>query len=221
MISKLYLILYNFGQVAGWSYIMYKGILHYLATDDYVGVYNKVEEEVKIFQTLAFLEVLHAALGLVKSPIMVTFIQVYSRVFLVWGICHLAPAVKTTIGPTMMLIAWDITEIIRYSFYGFNLMGMKPYIILWCRYTFFYALYPIGVSGELISCYYSLPHLESMTDLNLSMPNKYNFAFNYCYYVMFMMFLYLPLFPQLYGYMIGQRRKVLGGNSSEKAKKLQ
>ena len=44
----------------------------------------------------------------------------------------------------MMVLAWSITEVIRYAFYALNLFNAAPYILLWCRYTFFYILYPIG-----------------------------------------------------------------------------
>lgn len=46
---------------------------------------------VKITQSLAVLEVVHAAVGLVRSPVFTTAQQVASRIFIVWGILVATP----------------------------------------------------------------------------------------------------------------------------------
>lgn len=56
-----------------------------------------------------------------------------------------------------MVWAWSVTEIIRYSFYAFNLLGKNPYILLFLRYTTFYVLYLVGASSEAFLIYASLP----------------------------------------------------------------
>jgi very-long-chain (3R)-3-hydroxyacyl-CoA dehydratase len=47
-------------------------------------------------QTLAVLEVVHAALGWVRSPILTTASQVASRVYTVWGVVEAVPKVSLT-----------------------------------------------------------------------------------------------------------------------------
>jgi very-long-chain (3R)-3-hydroxyacyl-CoA dehydratase len=32
-----------------------------------------------------------------------------------------------------MILAWSITEVIRYSFYAFSLFGFEPKILSWLR----------------------------------------------------------------------------------------
>ena len=45
-----------------------------------------------------------------------------------------------------MLVAWSVTEVIRYNLYWIKLaFGSVPYPLLWCRYSFFIVLYPLGV----------------------------------------------------------------------------
>ena len=56
-----------------------------------------------------------------------------------------------------MILAWSMTEVIRYPFYAFSLLGKVPYPFLWLRYTTFYVLYPIGVFSEAVSIYATLP----------------------------------------------------------------
>ena len=51
-----------------------------------ITTYDVVGGAVAIFQTAAALEIFHSISGLVKSPIPTAVIQVYSRLFLVWGV---------------------------------------------------------------------------------------------------------------------------------------
>ena len=74
-------------------------------------------------------------LGLVRAPIMTTFTQVYSRIFVVWGIVDLFPnSIKYSHAYPVMLVAWSITEIIRYCFYAWNIVDEVPYPLIWLRY---------------------------------------------------------------------------------------
>ena len=61
-----------------------------------------------------------------------------------------------------------------------------------CRYTFFIALYPIGVTGELLCFYAAQAFVANKKLWTLEMPNKLNFTFSYHYFLLFMMFLYIP-----------------------------
>lgn len=89
---------------------------------------------------------------------MTTLMQVLSRLLLVWGVNYLFPEIHTHGSYTTMIIAWCIAELVRYSFYAFNLKnGSVPAIISWARYNFFLVLYPLGVSSELMMIYQSLP----------------------------------------------------------------
>jgi very-long-chain (3R)-3-hydroxyacyl-CoA dehydratase len=47
-----------------------------------------------------------------------------------------------------MLIAWSVTEVIRYSFFVVTLSGYNLGIISWLRYNMFFVLYPLGISSE-------------------------------------------------------------------------
>ncbi len=85
-----------------------------------------------------------------------------------------------------------------------------------CRYTLFYFLYPIGVTGELLCCYASLDRIGRDKLFTLVMPNQYNMVFNFYYVLIMIMLSYIPIFPQLYFHMIAQRKKVIGGQGKDK-----
>lgn len=76
--------------------------------------------------------------------------QVASRLLLVWGIGHFFP-VTTAASPAFssMLVAWSVTEVIRYGYFAINLrFGGVPDALTWLRYNTFFVLYPLGISSE-------------------------------------------------------------------------
>lgn len=75
--------------------------------------------------------------------------QVASRFLLVWGVLFLYPYLAVQ-SPTYssMLIAWSVTEVIRYSYFALTLSGLTPRNLTWLRYNTFFILYPIGILSE-------------------------------------------------------------------------
>ena len=83
------------------------------------------------------LKIVHSAVGLTPSSIGVTLPQVFSRVFLIWPILFKVPESRDEYGFPMLLMAWTITEILRYLYYALNLISMVPSFLVWCRYIMF------------------------------------------------------------------------------------
>uniref|UniRef100_A0A2K6FQF3 Very-long-chain (3R)-3-hydroxyacyl-CoA dehydratase n=1 Tax=Propithecus coquereli TaxID=379532 RepID=A0A2K6FQF3_PROCO len=160
--------------------------------------------------------ILHCAVGIVPSSVVLTSFQVMSRVFIIWAVTHSVKEVQSEDSVLLFVIAWTITEIIRYSFYTFSLLNHLPYLIKWARYTLFIVLYPMGVSGELLTMYAALPFVRQAGLYSISLPNKYNFSFDYYAFLILIMISYIPIFPQLYFHMIHQRRKVLSHTEEHK-----
>lgn len=207
-----YMVIYNVVMSIGWTGIGIQMINHYVDRKSHAGLFSSVAFLLKIFQSASVLEVVHCMVGLVRSSVVLTAAQVYSRIFIVWGIIVSVPQseVQDSLGVAMLLVAWTVTEIIRYSFYWLTLLDVLPYIVKWCRYTLFLPLYPIGVAGELITIYASLPFIKASGIYSVELPNPANISFSYYFYVIFIIFSYLPVFPQLYFHMVKQRKKVLG-----------
>lgn len=88
--------------------------------------------------------------GLVRSPIPTTVMQVSSRLLLIWAVVNHYPEETASSGfYSTMLLAWSVTEVIRYSYFVFNLQGSGvPGFLTWLRYNTFYVLYPIGIASE-------------------------------------------------------------------------
>jgi len=210
-LAKNYLILYNLVQTLGWSYLLYQIIEHYTSENrEEVLLYDAVKCSLIIFQNLAMLEVVHATLRIVPSNPVITLQQIASRVVVVCGVLMATDAARLTIGFPLVLFAWSVTEIIRYANYTLNLIDAVPYFLVWLRYSTFIILYPMGVTGELLCLYAAQREVKENGLWSISMPNRANVIFNYSYFLLTAMSLYLPLFPQMYLHMVSQRKKVLG-----------
>lgn len=71
-----------------------------------------------------------------------------SRFLLVWGIVNVFPFLAFSPFYSSMLVAWSITEVIRYSFFALTLSGWQPRALTWLRYNTFFVLYPVGIFSE-------------------------------------------------------------------------
>ncbi|KAH8378482.1 hypothetical protein KR093_011646 [Drosophila rubida] len=220
-LTKIYLFSYNAVQVGGWSYILYQLIDYYvLRSPEFraeVTLWDFTRLAVIIFQNAAAVEVLNSVFGLVKSNPTVTLLQVFSRMMLVVGVVMATPTGKLSPGLPIALFAWCFTEIIRYGFYALNIIKFVPYFVLYLRYTTFIALYPIGVTGEMLCFWWAQRYARDHSVWSLEMPNKLNATFSYYIFLWIIMIGYIPVFPHLFFHMWTLRRKILGGGSKKKA----
>ncbi|CAJ1082516.1 very-long-chain (3R)-3-hydroxyacyl-CoA dehydratase 1 isoform X3 [Xyrichtys novacula] len=150
-------------------------------------------------------------LRIVRTSVIVTGVQVCSRIFMVWFITNSIRPIQNEESVILFLVVWTMTEITRYSYYTFNLLHHLPFFIKWARYNLFIVLYPLGVIGELLTIYAALPFVRRSGMYSMRLPNIYNVSFDYYYCLIIVMLSYIPLFPQLYFHMLRQRRRVLHG----------
>ena len=143
------------------------------------------------FQTIQLIEVVHAVLRFVPSSPITTFIQILSRLVLVWGVLVPIPEARYSVGVPMLLIAWSIAECTRYFYYGFHLYESAPYFSTWLRYSLFLVLYPTGVTGELLTTYSALPTIAKNKMWTLELPNIFNISFYYNYILVIFMLSYI------------------------------
>lgn len=159
--SKAYLAAFNVASAAGWALVVAITAQCLLAGAPPQAYWAAVGPTLKVVQSLAFLEVLHSFLGLVRSPLFTTFLQVSSRLILLW--CYTAQVAAGQSHWSLYLMAgsWALVEVPRYVFYALNLyMKTVPLPLFFLRYNLFMALYPSGISGEILQMYTSLPHLS-------------------------------------------------------------
>jgi very-long-chain (3R)-3-hydroxyacyl-CoA dehydratase len=174
-------------------------------------IYIKSHYYLEIVQYGSILEIIHSILKLTPSPFFSTFVQIFSRVGIVYFLQNFKHS--RSIGYILLSFAWSITEIIRYPYYLLNILkkeynkeNLIPYWLTWCRYSFFIVLYPLGVSGEILTVYFSKKNLKNI--------KFFGFRMEYITYIIYI--IYIPGIIFLYSYMLKQRKKVLVNKKEKK-----
>lgn len=175
---KLYLTLYNTASAVGWAMVWWITYLSLTAGDTATQYSGKVLDTLTLVQTAAALEILHSALGFVRSPLATTTMQVFSRLLLVWCYSRPVEACQHHWSLYLMVGSWATVEVPRYLFYAFNLwMPNVPYPLFFLRYNLFMVLYPSGISGEILQIYTSLAFLTPLCyKLSVSLFPLYAFG---------------------------------------------
>ncbi|KAL4635255.1 very-long-chain (3R)-3-hydroxyacyl-CoA dehydratase 1 [Arapaima gigas] len=205
-LATAWLTFYNITMTAGWLVLAVAMAKFYIQRGTHRGLYRSISKTLKFFQTFALLEV-----RMVRTSVIVTGVQVSSRIFMVWFVTNSIKQIQNEESVVLFLVVWTVTEITRYSFYTFSLINHLPFFIKWARYNMFIVMYPLGVAGELMTIYAALPYVQKSGMFSLRLPNKYNVSFDYYIFLIIVMLSYIPLFPQLYFHMLRQRRRVLHG----------
>lgn len=195
--KKQYLLAYNVLSAAAWACILGKDLWdrlpgHLYDTHTYNGFPHKLLTEVQVAN--AVVEIGHAVSGLVPSPLGSLLLQFFARLVITVGISYHVPDSPGNFSAaySVLVFAWAATEIVRYGFYAAKQTAV-PHWLLWLRYLTFIVMYPLGLVSEPVVVYQTLPHVSG----------------GYWAFLFGGMFLYVPGFYVLYGYMWRQRRKYL------------
>uniref|UniRef100_A0A2K6FKI5 Very-long-chain (3R)-3-hydroxyacyl-CoA dehydratase n=1 Tax=Propithecus coquereli TaxID=379532 RepID=A0A2K6FKI5_PROCO len=128
-LATFWLTFYNIAMTAGWLVLAIAMVRFYMEKGTHRGLYKSIQKTLKFFQTFALLEV-----RIVPTSVIVTGVQVSSRIFMVWLITHSIKPIQNEESVVLFLVAWTVTEITRYSFYTFSLLDHLPYFIKWARW---------------------------------------------------------------------------------------
>jgi very-long-chain (3R)-3-hydroxyacyl-CoA dehydratase len=199
MASKAYLLAYNAAQTAAWSFVLYHVVTTMLVQQGAAPTaFARMGYVVWLAQNAAALEIVHAIVRLVPSPVGTTAMQVFSRLLLV-NVVYFLPVAQQHWISQVMFGAWALVEVVRYSYYATQLLGAPiPAAFTWLRYSIFLFDYPLGVSGELGTLYVSIDAIAAVH------PALF-------YATVAIMLSYVVGLPIMYSFMLSQRRKYLGG----------
>jgi len=202
MLKKLYLIAYNAACFAGWGYCLVTLAQHMANGGAYEDSYPLIAEPLKWAQTAAILEVFHSLFGIVRSPFMSAFMQVSSRILVLW--VYLIPYVEAqqSMWATVMVLSWSATEVPRYLFYLLKELNMVPGFLTVVRYSTFIPLYPSGITGELMT-------IKQCLDLPVAFAVPALGTVSLLHISYFVYAVYVPGSPYMYSHMVKQRKSVL------------
>ncbi|KAG4444135.1 hypothetical protein IFR05_000364 [Cadophora sp. M221] len=214
--NNLYLLAYNSLSFLLWLYLTFQACSSLFSSFSNPGnslgsnsntqllsIYHDLLPTLTITQSLAALEVLHAACGLVRASPVTTAIQVGGKNLVVWTVMRRFPQLVANVqnggiwGFMGCVFAWGVSEMIRYGFFVVQIVrGEALGWMKWLRYSAFVVLYPPGFLSEAWLVYVSLTQAEDIRTL-------------YRTYLLGGLLSYLPLGYILYSHMLVQRKRVL------------
>ncbi|KAL8208588.1 hypothetical protein R6Q57_008000 [Mikania cordata] len=147
-LSNIYLFFYNSVQAFGWAIALFRISIGFFSTKSVNGGYSSAGELICLLQTLAFIEVIHGALGIVPSGFLFPLMQWGGRTHFLLAIVRQIYEVQELPAVLITFVSWCCIEIIRYPFYALSCLGNCPSFLTYLRYTAFIVIYPIGVVGE-------------------------------------------------------------------------
>ncbi|KAG6372292.1 PTPLA-domain-containing protein [Boletus reticuloceps] len=208
----MYLLAFNVVSAVGWVVVLavtIAAIATNPATSSYVpATHHQSWSVVAPVQSLAALEVVHVLLRLVRSPLPTTFMQVASRLILVWAIVARFSSTHASPIYTTMVLAWSLTEVPRYSYYALGLLGVHPpHWLTWLRYSAFYILYPVGAGSEALLALSTISEWRNGLYATWSLEDWLKAA---------MVLIWIPGLYVMYTHMIRIRSKVLGPQKAQK-----
>ncbi|XP_028776121.1 very-long-chain (3R)-3-hydroxyacyl-CoA dehydratase 2 [Neltuma alba] len=213
-LSTLYLLAYNSLQAIGWTFSLLAILINLLSTRSVAGTYASSGKLISLLQCTAVLEVIHGAIGIVPSGVLLTLMQWGGRVHFLLAVVDKVDEVQGSPSVFITLLAWSISEVIRYSHYAFNCIGSCPPWITYLRYTGFIVLYPLGIGpGEMWLMYQALPIIEKR---NLYADAFSGLPFSYYDFLRVVIAIYPFLWLKLYLHLFKQRKAKLRKNHEKK-----
>ena len=147
---KSYLTLYNVIFTVLWLSVFITTLSHALKSK--ITLFTATESRARWIQTATLIEVLHSAtgilskahnstheltpLGIIKSPVSTTALQVVARVIQVWIVWYSFPSSTASSHAYLaLLLAWSFADTIRYAYLALNVHGKAPKWLVWLRYV--------------------------------------------------------------------------------------
>ncbi|CAL54136.1 Protein-tyrosine phosphatase-like, PTPLA [Ostreococcus tauri] len=211
---RAYLVGYNGVEAMGWMVVLTLAV-RCAVERGRSWTYDVVRDALVTVQIASFAEVLHALIGLTRTPAAAALMQWAGRTHCLLCALDGVRSNHSSDAATVLVFAWAITEVIRYPAYVCGLLGIESKALTWARYTVFVPLYPLGAGAEMKLMYDARAHARRTKMYAIEMPNAYNFAFDYPTFLNALLVLYPFLFHGLYSYMFAQRRKKLGGKEKQ------
>ncbi|XP_045538829.1 very-long-chain (3R)-3-hydroxyacyl-CoA dehydratase [Papilio machaon] len=178
--KKVYLIVYNLFQFIGFTYVLAVMGVRYakLEYESVSDTYENVGSAMKFLQLMQYLEVMHPMFGYTKGGVLVPFLQISGRAFVLFVMIEAEPRMQTKPVVFYLFLIWGLIEVVRYPFYITQIYKKEIYLLTWLRYTLWIPLYPLGILCESIVILRNIPYFEETQKFSVSMPNEWNFAFH-------------------------------------------
>lgn len=214
---KLYLGCYNTVQLVLWAQVALRILsntaVSLLRDDEKVTALTSFSACIPYAaraQTLAWVEVVHAALGLAGGGVAAVFIQCLARYVVLVDVVVPIEVMHSAWTTVIMIFVWSLGDVVRYAFYLRAMASKRPGVLLWLRYSLFLVLYPVGIVSEWLVYLFTLSYVDETDMYAVKMPNAWNFSFNFGVWNRIVLTVYFYFGPFMFLHMLKQRRKKLG-----------
>ncbi|NXX70992.1 HACD3 dehydratase, partial [Spizella passerina] len=229
-LKKGYLVMYNLVQFLGFSwifvnmtvrlFILGKGNMEFICslkqlvfclTDSFYDTFHTISDMMYFCQTLALMEIMNSLIGLVKSPLIPSIVQViFGRNFILFVILGTLEEMQSKPVVFFIFYFWSIIELFRYPYYMLSCIGIEWKPLTWLRYTAWIPLYPLGGLAEAVCIVQSIPIFSETGKFSLGLPNPLNVTIQFPFVLqIYLIALFLGVFVN-YRYLYKQRKQHLG-----------
>lgn len=187
-------------------------------SDSKKDTYAAVGNPFKFIQLLQFLEVLHPLFGYTKTNLLMSFLQIGSRAFVLFCMIDAEPRMQTKHVVFYLFLLWNVIELVKYPYYITEILNIKISFLTWLRYTMWIPLYPLGFLCEAIVILRNIPYFEETQKFTVSLPNAYNFTFHSPSFLrIYLLIFFVPGLYTFMSYMKRLRNEELGNSNIKRA----
>ncbi|KAM4893571.1 very-long-chain (3R)-3-hydroxyacyl-CoA dehydratase 3 [Sylvia borin] len=211
-LKKGYLIMYNLVQFLGFSWIFVNMTvrLFILGKDSFYDTFHTISDMMYFCQTLALMEIMNSLIGLVRSPLIPSVVQVFGRNFVLFVILGTLEEMQSKPVVFFIFYFWSITELFRYPYYMLSCIGIEWKPLTWLRYTVWIPLYPLGGLAEAVCIVQSIPIFSETGKFSLGLPNPLNVTIQFPFVLqIYLIALFLGVFVN-FRHLYKQRKQHLG-----------
>ncbi|KAK9280191.1 hypothetical protein L1049_013878 [Liquidambar formosana] len=188
-----------------WALSLSRIFSNFVATKSFNGAYASAGDLICFLQTVAFLEVVHGAIGIVPSGVLLPLLQWGGRTHFLLAIVRCIHEVQELPAVFITFVAWCLSEIIRYPHYALHCLGSCPSWLTYLRFSFLY----------MWLMYQALPFIKKK-DLYADFFDV--LPFSYYNFVWVLLLGYPFMFLKLYLHLFKQRHSKLRKHHDKKKK---
>lgn len=210
--------MYNLVQFLGFSWMFVNMTVRFfiLGKESFYDTFHTIADMMYFCQMLAVVESINAAIGVTKSPVIPSVIQLFGRNFILFIIFGTMEEMQNKAVVFFVFYMWSTIEIFRYPYYMLCCIDMDWKVLTWLRYTVWIPLYPLGCLAEAVSVIQSIPVFNETGRFSFTLPYPMEIKVRFSFFLqVYLIMLFLGLYIN-FRHLYKQRRRHYG----QKKKKI-
>ncbi|XP_075391378.1 very-long-chain (3R)-3-hydroxyacyl-CoA dehydratase 3 isoform X1 [Tenrec ecaudatus] len=210
--KKGYLFMYNLVQFLGFSWIFVNLTVRFfiLGKESFYDTFHSVADMMYFCQMLAVVETVNAAIGVTRTPLLPSLVQLLGRNFILFIIFGTMEEMQSRAVVFFVFYVWSTMEIFRYPFYMLSCIDMDWKVLTWLRYSLWIPLYPLGCLAEAVSVIQSIPVFNEAGRFSFTLPYPVKLKVRFSFFLqIYLILIFLGLYIN-FRHLYKQRRRLYG-----------